>query len=71
MTETATGGYLTVFPEASTLPTVSNLNWSAPGTTIPNLVTVQLGPDGTIAFHNASPGSTQIIADFSGYYISN
>jgi hypothetical protein len=71
VTETTTGGYLTAFPYGSPQPTASNLNWSVPGTTIPNLVTVQLGPDSTIVFHNASPGSTQIIADFAGYYLSS
>ena len=46
-----------------------NLNWSGPGTTIPNLVTVQVGSDSSIKFHNGSSGTTQIIADTAGYYI--
>src|SRR5664280_1589930 len=69
VTETKAGGYLTVYPGTSSLPTASNLNWAA-GATIPNLVTVQVGTDGTIKFHNGSGGTTQIIADTAGYYIS-
>jgi alpha-tubulin suppressor-like RCC1 family protein len=70
VTETTAGGYLTVYPGTSPLPTASNLNWNAPGTTIPNLVTVKTGTDGSIKFHNGSPGTTQIIADIAGYYLA-
>jgi hypothetical protein len=61
--------FLTVYPGTSPLPTASNLNWVA-GTTIPNLVTVQTGADGTIRFHNGSGCTTQIIADTAGYDLS-
>ena len=47
-----------------------NLNWSGPGTTIPNLVTVQVGTTGTITFYTGSPSSTHVIADVAGYYLS-
>jgi hypothetical protein len=69
VTDTTAAGYLTVYPGTSALPTASNLNWVA-GTTIPNLVTVGTGADGTISFHNGSGGTTQIIADTAGYYLS-
>jgi hypothetical protein len=68
VTDTKAPGYLTVFPGTSPLPTASNLNWSGAGVTIPNLVTVQAGIDGTIKFHNGSGGTTQVIADTAGYY---
>jgi len=74
VTQTMAGGYLTVFPTAPPYgppPTASNLNWSAPGTTVPNLVIVRLGGNGTLTFHNGSPGGTHIIADFAGYYIGD
>jgi hypothetical protein len=29
------------------------------------------GTDGTIKFHNGSPGTAQIIADTAGYYIGS
>ena len=69
VTQTNIAGYLTVYPGATSMPLASNLNWSRPGTTIPNLVTVQVGSDGTITFYNGSPGSTHVIADTAGYYI--
>lgn len=69
VTETTAGGFLTVYPGTGTLPTASNLNWSAAGTTVPNLVTVMAGSDGTVVFHNGSPGTTQVIADTAGYYL--
>lgn len=70
VTETKAGGYLTVYPGTISAPTASNLNWSGAGVTIPNLVTVQVGGDGTVAFHNGSSASTQVIADAAGYYIA-
>ncbi len=69
VTETTAHGFLTVYPGTSPLPTASNLNWSGGGATIPNLVTAQIGYNGTIKFHNASAGTTQVVADAAGYYI--
>jgi FlgD Ig-like domain len=69
--ETKAPGYLTVYPGTNPLPTASNLNWSGANTTIPNLVTVQVGSDSSIKFHNGSSGTTQIIADTAGYYIGD
>jgi hypothetical protein len=70
VTDTKAPGYLTVFPGTDPLPTASNVNWSAAGTTIPNLVTVQVGADGSLNFYNGSGGTTQVIADTAGYYLS-
>ncbi len=69
VTETRAPGYVTVFPGTGTLPAASNLNWSAAGSTIANLVTTQIFADGTIAFHNGSGGTTQVVADTAGYFI--
>jgi IPT/TIG domain len=69
VTETGAGGFLTAYPGTGSLPTASNLNWSA-GATIPNLVTVQVGSDGSVKFRNGSPGSTQVIVDIAGYYLA-
>jgi hypothetical protein len=68
VTETKAPGYLTVYPGSTPLPTASNLNWGGAGATIPNLVTVQVGTDGKITFHNGSGGTTQVVADVAGYY---
>jgi len=70
VTDTTAVGYLTVFPATNPLPTASNLNWSASGTTIPNLVTAQVGSDGRIRFYNGSGGTTQVVVDTAGYYRS-
>jgi hypothetical protein len=59
-------GYLTAFPSGSSLPFASDLNW-VPGQTFPNLVVVQLGPDGKANFYN-SAGSTQLVVDVEGWY---
>ncbi len=63
---TGSGGYLTVYPDDATMPTASNLNF-APGTTIPNLITVKLGADGGVKIYNFS-GTTDVIADVAGWY---
>lgn len=69
VTQTGAGGYLTVHPGYSPAPLASNLNWSGPGTTIPNLVTVQLGSSGSVGFRNGSGQSTHVIADVAGYFV--
>ena len=73
MNVTATGpgapGWLTVWPEGGA-PTASNLNFVA-GQTVPNLVTVKLGPGGTVQLGNTTPGSgggpVNVIFDVVGW----
>ncbi|MFC1417668.1 hypothetical protein ACEZDE_13570, partial [Streptacidiphilus sp. N8-3] len=59
-------GFLTVFPDSQTLPTVSNLNFGA-GQTVSNLVVVPV-IDGRIDFYDGTSGTVQVIADLDGYY---
>ena len=68
VTETTSGGYLTVSPTGTPRPVVSNLNWSA-GATIPNAVTVKVGSNGSVDLFQSGPGSAQVIVDVSGYYV--
>jgi hypothetical protein len=63
------GGYLTVYPDGVTRPTASNLNF-LPGQVIPNLVVAPVLADGTVDFYNGSPGTVQLVADVSGYFVS-
>jgi hypothetical protein len=70
VTDTRAPSFLTVYPATNLLPTASNLNWSAAGSTIPNLVTVQVGSNGSIKFYNGSGGTTQVVVDTAGYYLS-
>ena len=69
VTETGatSGGYVTVYPDGTTKPTASNLNYPA-GDTRANLVTVKLGADGMLAFTATS--TVQLIGDVAGYYLS-
>ncbi|GAA2151016.1 hypothetical protein GCM10009760_45990 [Kitasatospora kazusensis] len=60
--------YVSVYPDGSTRPTVSNLNFSA-GQTIPNQVTVPV-TNGKVDLYNRA-GSVDLVADLSGYYSAN
>ncbi|HEV2342598.1 MAG TPA: S53 family peptidase, partial [Actinocrinis sp.] len=66
--QTAAGGYLTAYPDGTTKPTVSNLNFS-PGQAIPNLAIVP--SNGKIDFFNGSGGSLRLIVDIGGYFSAN
>ena len=61
-------GFLTVWPQGSAMPTVSNLNFAA-GHNVPNLVTVGLSATGQVSIY-ANTGSTDVVADVEGYYTS-
>ncbi|MFE3857250.1 protease pro-enzyme activation domain-containing protein [Streptomyces griseorubiginosus] len=65
-TQTVGGGYLEAYPEGATRPTASNVNWSATGTTVPNLVIVPIGSDGNVSIY--VHGTSHVIADVSGYF---
>ncbi|WP_416961388.1 S53 family peptidase [Streptomyces sp. Agncl-13] len=65
-TQTVGGGYLEAYPEGATRPTASNVNWSATGTTIPNLVVVPIASDGNVSIY--VHGTSHVIADVSGYF---
>ncbi|MGO4587131.1 RCC1 domain-containing protein [Arthrobacter sp. 2RAF6] len=62
-------GFITAFPSGTTRPNASNLNF-ATGLTVPNSVTVPVGADGKVTLFNRSSGTTHLIADVSGYYLS-
>ena len=61
----STGLHLDVWPAGSAKPVGSNINYTA-GQTVPNLVTVKIGPGGAINLQNQN-GSTDVI-DIVGYY---
>ena len=63
------GGFITVWGDGSAPPLASNLNFS-PGQTVPNLVIAPVGSDGKVRFYNGSPGTVQLVADASGYYLA-
>ena len=61
------GGYLTLYPDGTTTPSTSNLNYGN-GAIVQNLAAVKVGSDGKIALRNSSSGTVQLIADLTGYY---
>ena len=67
VTAPTAAGVLAAYPEGSAAPASSNLNWSA-GETIANQVIVPVGADGEVDLLNHSNGTTQVVADVSGYY---
>lgn len=66
VTGASTGSLLTVFPDGVEQPKSSNLNFG-PHQTIPNLVVVPLGGNGTLAIYNHL-GSVDVIGDVVGYF---
>ncbi len=66
VTSTNSWGYLTAYPDGTTRPLSSNINWTA-GQTIPNLVTVPV-VDGKVNLYNGGPGATAFVVDVQGYY---
>ncbi|QMU74617.1 S8/S53 family peptidase [Streptacidiphilus sp. PB12-B1b] len=66
VTNTTGAGNLTAWGDNTTRPKTSNLNWTAKGQTISNLVTVAVPGDGAIDFYTNS--ATSVIADIQGYF---
>lgn len=65
-TDATASGFFTVYPGTSARPLASNLNFTA-GASVPNLVEVPLGPDGTLSLYNGSTGSTDAVFDVAGW----
>lgn len=66
VTQPTAASFLTVWPTGIARPTISNLNYT-PGQTVPNLVTVALGPGGSVSAFNQF-GTTHVIFDVVGFY---
>ncbi len=67
-TDTTAPGYLTVWPDRTTMPTASDLNWTGAGQSVANLATITLPSNGIDQFFNGSQGYTDLIVDIEGYY---
>jgi hypothetical protein len=61
----SSAGYLTLWPDGTTRPTVSNLLYEA-RRTIETAVLASVGADGKVAIY--SHGSTDVVVDIVGYY---
>ena len=66
VTDTSAASYLTAWPDGTTRPTASDLNWT-PGATVPNMAVVALSRDGKLDLYNAA-GSADVIIDVTGWY---
>ncbi|RKN58680.1 hypothetical protein D7193_09175 [Micromonospora costi] len=66
-TQPTTSGFLTVYPDGTSLPTASNVNFVAKET-VPNLVTVPM-TNGKIRIRNSGgSGTVHVVADLQGWY---
>jgi hypothetical protein len=66
ITNPTASSYLTAWPDGSSRPLASDLNWVA-GLTVPNLVVVKLGSSGMADLYSAA-GCVDAIVDVVGYY---
>ncbi len=66
VTDPAAPGYITAWPAGQPQPLASNLNFD-PAETVANLVVAGVGSNGQVALFN-SAGSTQLIADVTGWF---
>ena len=66
-TDTSVSSWLAVYPQGTTWPGVSTLNWGA-GQTLANGISVKLGPGGAITAFVGGGGTTNFIVDVTGYY---
>ncbi len=69
VTEPQSFGFISAYASGVARPNASSINFG-PGQTIPNSVTVPVGADGKVMLFNRSSGTTHLIADVSGYYLS-
>ncbi len=69
VTDPTASSFVTVYPDDESLPTASNLNFTA-GETVANLVTVPVDSGGAIDFYNHT-GSVELVADLEGYYTTD
>lgn len=60
-------GDLRLWPAGETMPTVSNINYTGPGASIPNLVIVKVGANKQVTVRGSS-GSTNVIFDVVGWF---
>ncbi|MEV8098293.1 right-handed parallel beta-helix repeat-containing protein [Kitasatospora sp. NPDC085879] len=67
VTGPAADGYVTAYPDGGPRPTTSNVNYRA-NQTVPNLVMVPIGADGHVDLYNGGRGTTDLVADITGYF---
>jgi hypothetical protein len=66
VTDTSSGGWLSLFSNAVPWPGTSTINWFQTGMTIANGTTVAV--DDAARFRIRGAGSTHVVVDVTGYY---
>jgi hypothetical protein len=69
VTGSSAPGYLTAYPDGSSRPATSNVNWSA-GQTIANMTQTATGADGCVELYNGGGEPVSVIADLAGYQLT-
>jgi len=69
LTDSTGSGNVTAYPDGTTPPNASNLNYTA-GLTVANAAIVPVGKDGYIDLTKLGPGGVDMIADVEGYFTS-
>jgi hypothetical protein len=64
------GGYLTAYPDGSSIPKASNVNFAA-GQITQNEAIVKVGADGYVDITNTSAGTVDLIVDLTGYFTAD
>ena len=65
-TNSTANSFMSAYPAGTAVPATSNLNFAA-GATVPNLVVVPIGANGSISVYN-NKGQTDAVADLMGYF---
>ncbi|HEY3751532.1 MAG TPA: PKD domain-containing protein [Pseudonocardiaceae bacterium] len=69
VTDTATSGNVSTYPDGIAKPLVSTVNF-VKGQTVPNLTIVSVGTDGDVDLSTAG-GPVDLIADVTGYFVTD
>jgi hypothetical protein len=67
VTQPKSSGVITAYPTDAPRPSASNLNFVS-GETVPNLVMAAVGTGFELGLYNNSAGTTELIADYYGYF---
>src|SRR5207248_2594041 len=66
VTNPTLSSFLTVYPDLTSRPNASNLNF-VPRQTVPNRVIVKVGSNGMVAIYNLR-GTVDVVADVGGWF---
>lgn len=67
VTGTTGSGFISAYPDGSSLPNASSLNFAA-GQTVANAAVTPVGPDGSIVLYNGSNTPVDLIVDLNGTF---